>query len=254
MNVLELRGVTKQFGALVAIDNVTFAVSAGERIGLIGPNGAGKSTLFSLISGHVTPTAGTIRLGGRDVTGHPPEKIATYGLGRTFQRNSLFLESTVYENVRLVVQRRLGIHYQMLRSVEKYPELRRETEQLLERVQLRERTNARVADLSYGEQRQVELALALATMPKVLLLDEPTAGMSVKETMDMARMLAALPEDVTLLIVEHDMEVVQALAQRLIVLNFGKLLADGPIEEVRQNSEVLAAYLGSAHGQEAEHA
>jgi branched-chain amino acid transport system ATP-binding protein len=166
------------------------------------------------------------------------------GLGRTFQKNSLFLESTVYENVRLAVQRRLGIRFGMFRSVERYPRLREETAEVLDRVHLAERSETVTKNLSYGEQRQLELGIALATDPKVLLLDEPTAGMSAKETGEMVEMLGSLPGDLTLLIVEHDMDVVTALARRIIVLNFGQVLADGPPEEVRRNKDVLAAYLG----------
>lgn len=244
MNELELNGVTKNFGALVATNDVTFSAAPGERIALVGPNGAGKTTLFNLISGELMPDSGTIKLGGEDVTYLPPEGMSERGLGRTFQKNSLFLESTVYENVRLAVQRRLGIRFGFFRSVERYPRLREEAEAVLDWVHLGSRAQTVVKNLSYGEQRQLEVGVALATAPKVLLLDEPTAGMSAKETGEMVQMLGALPDDLTLLIVEHDMDVVTALARRIIVLNFGEVLADGPPEEVRRNKDVLAAYLG----------
>jgi len=244
MSALELEGVTKNFGALVATNDVSFAVGEGERVALVGPNGAGKTTLFNLISGELMPDRGTIRLGGEDVTRFGPEGMSERGLGRTFQKNSLFLESTVYENVRLAVQRRLGIRFGMFRSIERYAPLREETEAVLDRIHLTERSEVAAKNLSYGEQRQLELGIALATAPKVLLLDEPTAGMSAKETGEMVEMLGALPDDLTLLIVEHDMDVVTALAKRIIVLNFGEVLADGPQEEVRRNKDVLAAYLG----------
>lgn len=244
MSVLELEGVTKNFGALTATNDVSFSVEAGERVALVGPNGAGKTTLFNLISGELIPDRGSIRLGDQDVTQLPPEGMSARGLGRTFQKNSLFLESTVYENVRLAVQRRMGIRFAMFRSVDRYPRLREETEQVLDRVHLAARSETIVKNLSYGEQRQLEMGVALATAPKVLLLDEPTAGMSAKETGEMVEMLTALPDELTLLIVEHDMDVVTALAKRIIVLNFGEVLADGNPEEVRRNKEVLAAYLG----------
>ena len=244
MSALELEGVTKNFGALVATNDVSFSAAEGERIALVGPNGAGKTTLFNLISGELPPSSGTIRLNGQDVTQLPPEGMSERGLGRTFQKNSLFLESTVYENVRLAVQRRLGIRFGMFRSVERYPRLREETAEVLDLVHLAERSETVTKNLSYGEQRQLELGIALATDPKVLLLDEPTAGMSAKETGEMVEMLGSLPGDLTLLIVEHDMDVVTALARRIIVLNFGQVLADGPPEEVRRNKDVLAAYLG----------
>ena len=244
MSALELRGVTKRFGALAAIEDVSFSVERGERVALVGPNGAGKTTLFNLISGETPPDAGGIWLGDRDMTRRPPESMSEAGLGRTFQKNSLFLESTVYENVRLAVQRRLGIRFGVFRSVERYPQLRQESEEVIERVRLAGRSESRAKDLSYGEQRQLELGIALATSPEVLLLDEPTAGMSTNETREMVSMLGSLPPDMTLLVVEHDMDVVTALARRIVVLNFGKVLADGPPEEVRRNKDVLAAYLG----------
>jgi len=244
MSALDLEGVTKHFGALAAIQDVSFSVEAGERIALVGPNGAGKTTLFNLISGEIMPGGGRIRLSDQDVTRYSPERMSESGLGRTFQKNSLFMESTVYENIRLAVQRRLGIKLKMFRSVDRYPQLRKETEEVLDRVQLSARLETKAENLSYGEQRQLEIGLALATSPEVLLLDEPTAGMSLKETQEMVTMLGSLSRELTLLIIEHDMDVVAALAQRIIVLNFGKVIADGRPEEVRRNREVLEAYLG----------
>ncbi len=251
MSALALEGVSKYFGALPATQDVSFSVEVGERIALVGPNGAGKTTLFNLISGEIMPDKGVIRLGGQDVTQYSPDRMSESGLGRTFQKNSLFMESTVYENVRLAVQRRLGIRLKVFKSVDRYPELRHETEEVLNRVHLTSRSEMKAKNLSYGEQRQLELGIALATSPKVLLLDEPTAGMSAKETGEMVTMLKALPEDLTLLIVEHDMDVVMALARRIIVLNFGEVIADGDPEEVRRNKEVLAAYLGVGADEEA---
>lgn len=251
MSALELEGVTKHFGALAAIEDVSFSVEAGERVALLGPNGAGKTTLFNLISGEIMLDRGKIQLRGRDMTRQPPESMSESGLSRTFQKNSLFLERTVFENVRLAVQRRLGIKLRMFRSVDRYPQLRKETEEVLDRVQLGTRSEAKAENLSYGEQRQLEIGLALATSPEVLLLDEPTAGMSLRETQEMVTMLGSLPQELTLLIIEHDMDVVAALAQRIIVLNFGKVIADGRPEEVRRNREVLEAYLGVGADEEA---
>lgn len=251
MSALELEGVTKHFGALAAIEDVSFSVEAGERVALLGPNGAGKTTLFNLISGEIMLDQGKIQLRGRDMTRQPPETMSESGLSRTFQKNSLFLERTVFENVRLAVQRRLGIKLRMFRSVDRYPQLRKETEEVLDRVQLSARSETKAENLSYGEQRQLEIGLALATSPEVLLLDEPTAGMSLRETQEMVTMLGSLPRELTLLIIEHDMDVVAALAQRIIVLNFGKVIADGRPEEVRRNREVLEAYLGVGADEEA---
>lgn len=245
MSLLELAGVSRQFGALTAANAVSFSVEPGERVAVIGPNGAGKTTLFNLISGELVPDAGTITLDGRDISSWSPEQVATAGLGRTFQRNSLFLESTVYENVRLAVQIKTATGFKLLRSVERYGQLRAETEEILSRVNLTGRAEDRADELSYGEQRQLELGIALATDPKVLLLDEPAAGMSSAETKEMVEMLGALPESIALILVEHDMDVVTAIARRIVVLNFGEVIADGTPEEVREIPEVLAAYLGA---------
>ncbi|MGI8541514.1 MAG: ABC transporter ATP-binding protein [Rubrobacteraceae bacterium] len=252
MAVLELDRVTKRFGALAANEDVSFSIEAGERVALVGPNGAGKTTLFNLISGELPLTSGKVELDGNEVTKHSPEKMVSAGLGRTFQRNSHFEEKTVFENVRLAVQARMPMRARFFRSVEKYPELRSGTEKVLEQVNLSERGDVLASELSYGEQRQLEIGMALATSPKVLLLDEPTAGMSTSETNEVVELLGSLPEDITLLIVEHDMDVVTALAKRIIVLNFGKTIADGTPEEVRENEEVLAAYLGAGLDDEEE--
>jgi branched-chain amino acid transport system ATP-binding protein len=250
MAVLELDSVTKRFGALIANEDVSFSIEAGERVALVGPNGAGKTTLFNLISGELPLTSGKVTLEGKDVTKYSPEKMVSSGLGRTFQRNSHFEEKTVYENVRLAVQAGMPIRARFFRNVEKYPELRSETEKVLERVHLSQRRDTLASELSYGEQRQLEIGIALATSPKVLLLDEPTAGMSTSETNEVVDLLNDLPEDITLLIVEHDMDVVSALAKRILVLNFGRLIADGTPEEVRKDEDVLAAYLGAGLDEE----
>lgn len=245
MIALALEGITKNFGALVATGDVSLTVERGERVALVGPNGAGKTTLFNLISGETTPDSGSVKRGDRDVTKLSPEKRVGAGLGRTFQRNSLFLESTVYENVRLASQARLGVRFQMLKSVLKYRELEDETRRVLSSVHLTSRAEDLASELSYGEQRQLELGIALASGPEVLLLDEPTAGMSVSETNEMVAMLKGLPDEMTVLIVEHDMDVVAALARRIVVLNFGELIADGDLDTVRRDEKVLAAYLGT---------
>lgn len=249
MVALALDGVTKNFGALAAAEDVSFEVEPGERVALVGPNGAGKTTLFNLISGEISADSGSVKLSDRNVTKLSPEKRVGAGLGRTFQRNSLFLECTVYENVRLAVQARLGIRFQMLRSALKYRELEEETRRVLDQVHLTGRGEDLASELSYGEQRQLELGIALASGPEVLLLDEPTAGMSVSETNEMVEMLKGLPEEMTVLVVEHDMDVVAALARRIIVLNFGCVIADGDIETVRKDEKVLAAYLGTHSGE-----
>ncbi|MDR7482279.1 MAG: ABC transporter ATP-binding protein [Armatimonadota bacterium] len=242
---VEVRGVQMRFGALAALAGVDLTVAAGERRAVIGPNGAGKTTLFHIISGELRPTSGTVRLLGTDVTGIPPHRRARMGLGRTFQRNNLFLQLTVWENVRLAVQVRLHLGRELFRSADAYPEVAREADLLLAQVGLGDRRGRPVAELSYGEQRQLELALALATRPAVLLLDEPTAGTSPGETARMVELLAVLPREITLCIIEHDMDVVAALADNITVMHYGQVLADGPAAAVRADPRVQAVYLGT---------
>ncbi|MDR7554981.1 MAG: ABC transporter ATP-binding protein [Armatimonadota bacterium] len=245
MTAVEVRGVQMRFGALAALAGVHLSVAAGERRAVIGPNGAGKTTLFHIISGELRPTAGTVRLLGTDVTDVPPHRRAQMGLGRTFQRNNLFLRLSVWENVRLAVQVRRGLGRQLWRAADADPEVARDAALLLEQVGLADRRRQLAAELSYGEQRQLELALALATRPKVLLLDEPTAGTSPAETARMVDLLAGLPREITLCIIEHDMDVVVALADNITVMHYGQVLADGPAAAVRADPRVQAVYLGA---------
>jgi branched-chain amino acid transport system ATP-binding protein len=213
---------------------------------VIGPNGAGKTTLFHIISGELEPTVGAVSLLGHPVTGLEPHARARLGLGRTFQRNNLLMRLTVWENVRLAVQVRQGLGRQWLRPADAYRDVGAEAAALLERVGLGHRRADTVAEISYGEQRQLELALALATAPRVLLLDEPTAGMSPAETAQMVGLLAGLPRDLTLCIIEHDMDVVAALAEKITVMHHGQVIADGPAAAVRADPRVQAVYLGTA--------
>jgi branched-chain amino acid transport system ATP-binding protein len=250
MPAVEVRSLQMRFGALAALTGVDLRVGTGERRAVIGPNGAGKTTLFHIISGELEPTAGSVFLLGRPVTGLPPHARARLGLGRTFQRNNLLMRLTVWENVRLAVQVRHGLGAQWLRPVEAYHEVSDEAASLLEQVGLSHRRSNIVAEISYGEQRQLELALALATAPRVLLLDEPTAGMSPAETAYMVDMLAGLPRDLTVCIIEHDMDVVAALADNITVMHHGQVIADGPAAAVRADPHVQAVYLGTAAGDE----
>jgi branched-chain amino acid transport system ATP-binding protein len=243
---IEARGVVVRFGALTAVDAVDLTVAAGERRALIGPNGAGKTTLFHVLSGELAPAAGRAQFFGRDVTSLPPHERARLGLGRTFQRNNLFARLSVRENVRLAVQVRDGLGAQLWRSVESYPAMAGDVDRVLNRVGLGDRGTARASELSYGEQRQLELGLALAVGPRLLLLDEPTAGMSPAETTAMVGLLAELPREITLLIIEHDMDVVSALADTITVMHLGQILADGAAGSVRRDPRVQAAYLGDA--------
>ncbi len=243
--VLEIRGITKRYGALEVLRSVSFTTYQGERRAIIGPNGAGKTTLFNVISGIIAPSSGEVLHHGRRITGLTPDAIGRLGLARTFQKNTLFLDLSVADNVCLALQQKLGVGHQFHRPVSAYSQLAAGTMQLLDSLGLADQAARPARELSYGEQRQLELALALAMKPSMLLLDEPTAGMSPAETNEMAMVLARLPRSVTLLIIEHDMDVVFALADRICVLNQGALLEEGTPEQIRASSAVREVYLGS---------
>jgi branched-chain amino acid transport system ATP-binding protein len=242
--LLSLDNICKNFAGLQALKDVRLSIEPGERRALIGPNGAGKTTLFNIISGELPPSSGAVRLAERDVTGLPPERMFRLGLARTFQKNSLFLDLTTQENVRLAVQahQRQGHHW--FRPWWAFGEVNDRTRQVLERAGLWARRLDLAKNLSYGEQRQLEMAIALAGEPSLLLLDEPTAGMSVTETATSVRTISSLPRGLTLLIIEHDMDTVFALADRITVLDHGQVIADGSPDEVRHDAQVRAVYLG----------
>lgn len=240
--VVRTSRVSKSYGAFVALKDVDLSVEPGERRAIIGPNGAGKSTLFSIIAGQKPPTSGSIFIDGADMTGARPDELWARGLSRTFQRNQLFQNLTVWENVELACA---AHHRRLFKSVSR-DALDDEIGGILERVNLLGSHDVRVANMAYGEQRQLELALALAGRPKILLLDEPTAGMSPAETQAMLRMMIALPREITILIVEHDMDVVFSLADRVMVLNLGEVLAEGTVREIQSNKAVSEVYMGKA--------
>jgi branched-chain amino acid transport system ATP-binding protein len=245
MNALEVEGLSKNFGGLQALLRVSLAVAPGERHAIIGPNGAGKSTFFNLITGELPPSEGKIWLHGRDSTHLPIHQRANRGLGHTFQRNNLFLGLTAFENVRLAVQHRQRINRNWFKAIGAFTAVTQATETILEQVGLLPQKEAKVSELAYGEQRALEIALALATRPQILLFDEPTAGMSPAETADITHLIQNLPRDLTMLIVEHDMDVIFSLADRVTVLHYGQIIRSGTPEEVRQDGQVQAIYLGS---------
>jgi branched-chain amino acid transport system ATP-binding protein len=242
--LLALSGVTRSFGALTAVDDVTLDVPPGARHALIGPNGAGKSTLFKLVTGTLPVSSGTVALAGDDVTRLPEHQRARRGISQTLQHSSLFLSQTVEQNVLLAAQRRHGSRYSLVpRGQAAARDLARG---LLADVGLADRAGTPVAALSHGERRQLEVALALACEPSLLLLDEPAAGMSPAESARLVELLRALPASVTLVIVEHDLEVVFALATSVTVLHLGRVLLTGTPDEVRASPAVQQAYLGPA--------
>ena len=242
---LQLDGVSKSFGGLQAVVRVTLAVRSGERRALIGPNGAGKTTLFNLIAGALPVSSGTITLFGRDVTGTPAHRRAGQGLARTFQITNIFPDLTVLENCLLAVQALTPARFAMLRPVGAFPELHERARTALEAVGLDALSDAQVRNLSHGEQRQLEIALALAGRPRLLLLDEPTAGLSPAESRLMAAMLRTLDPAITVLMIEHDMDIALELSEMVTVLHYGQIIADGRRDDVKADPQVREIYLGA---------
>jgi branched-chain amino acid transport system ATP-binding protein len=242
---LAVTALSRTFGGLKAVQQVAFSVAEGERRAIIGPNGAGKTTLFDMIAGELPPTEGRIELFGRDVTRLPPHRRAALGLARTFQVNTLFPTLTVLENVLLAVHgvepTRLSLH----RPVASYARERDRAHAVLDAVGLAGSDDAEARALSHGEQRQLEVAMALASEPRLLLLDEPTAGLSLAESRRLASLLQRLDRSMSLLVIEHDMDVVFGLTDRVTVLHYGKVIADGTRDEVRANPLVNEIYLGT---------
>lgn len=248
MSRLRVENLQKHFGGIAALAGVTLDVNDGARQAIIGPNGAGKSTLFNVIAGELPPTSGRVFLNGRDVTRLPVHARANLGLGHTFQRNNLFVGLAVLENVQLAVQHHRRVAAQMFTRARSFAHIVAESESLLERVGLKEVRDQRVNQLSYGQQRALEVALALAGDPQVMLFDEPTAGMSPAETNEMVKLIAALPRTLTMLIVEHDMDVVFSVADRIAVLHYGQMIVEGAPSEVRANPLAQEIYLGASGG------
>lgn len=246
--VLDLRDVTKSFGTLSVIQRMSLAVREGERHAIIGPNGAGKSTLFNLISGMFSPTSGEIRLRGRTISGLPPHEINQRGLSRSFQITNIFHRLSVFENLRIGVMARHGLRYGLFRPVSGLRVVNGEAASLAERVRLGPRLHHPAGDLSYSEQRALEIGMTLATGAEVILLDEPTAGMSREETRYVVDLIREVTKGRTLLVVEHDMSVVFSLCDRISVLVYGHILATGTPEEIRADRAVQEAYLGRETG------
>ncbi|NLG20840.1 MAG: ABC transporter ATP-binding protein [Actinomycetales bacterium] len=240
-----VEGLSRHFGSLKAVHEVTFAVRAGSRHAVIGPNGAGKSTLFALIAGALPATAGRVRLHGDDVTSLAEHARARRGLVRTFQHSSLFLSATARENVLLAVQRRHGVQGSPWRAVGRRRALLEEADEVLGQLHLLDRAGAAAGALSHGERRQLEVAVALATSPSVLLLDEPAAGMSPADTHAFQQIVLGLPQEVTVLLVEHDLDLVFGVADTVTVLHLGEHLITGEPAQVRASEAVQQAYLGA---------
>jgi branched-chain amino acid transport system ATP-binding protein len=246
LSALEVQGLAKVFGGLRAVDGVSLAVAEGERRVLIGPNGAGKTTLFHCVTGTLAPSAGRVALFGRDVTRLAEYRRTALGMGRTFQITNLFAELTLVENLALAILGTGRRKWVMHRPLEAYEDVRRQALAGLERVGLAHRAHQAVRQLSYGERRQLELALALNTRPKLLFLDEPCAGLAPSERQRISRMIAGLPREITLVMIEHDMDVALGLADRVTVLHRGRVILEGSPSEVQANAEVREVYFGHA--------
>ena len=242
---LELRDLFKNFGATSIIRGVSLGIEQGERHAIIGPNGAGKSTLFNLVSGRLAPTRGSIRLQGLEIAGRTPYKINRSGLSRSFQITNIFPRLSVYENIRCSVLWSLGYRYAFWRSIARLPDVRERTECTLERIGLSGRRDAVAGVLTYAEQRALEIGMTTAGEPSVILLDEPTAGMSRAEADHAVSLIRAVSEGRTLVMVEHDMSVVFDLADRISVLVYGSIIATGAPATIRANAAVREAYLGT---------
>ncbi|HMJ41905.1 MAG TPA: ABC transporter ATP-binding protein [Pseudolabrys sp.] len=244
--LLQVENLAKRFGGIVATDDLSLDVANGELHAIIGPNGAGKTTLIAQLSGQLTPDSGRIHFEGADITTLPMHKRSTLGLARSFQITSLFLDLSVLDNVALAVQAHAGHSFRFWRDARREPELREPARAALARAGLSARADQPASALSHGEHRQLELAMALAGSPRMLLLDEPMAGLGPEESARMVAMLRALKREVTIFLVEHDMEAVFALADRITVLVYGRAIASGAPDDIRANAAVREAYLGEA--------
>ena len=245
--LLRVDNLVRRFGGIVATDHVCLDVSKGEIHAIIGPNGAGKTTLISQLTGHLAPHAGRIFLGGRDISHFPAYKRSALGLARSFQITSLLTDFTAADNVALAAQAHDGHSFRFWGNARKETRLREAARAALERVGLGKRADIVVSQLSHGEQRELELAVALATKPQLLLLDEPMAGLGVTESARMVALLKELRKEVTIVLVEHDMEAVFALADRITVLVYGRVIACDVPDAIRKHEEVKRAYLGEQH-------
>jgi branched-chain amino acid transport system ATP-binding protein len=244
--LLEVDGVTKAFGHFIAVNDVSLALGEGEVTALIGPNGAGKTTFYNIVSGRLKPTKGTVRFRGRDISGLPPHRISRLGISRSFQITNIFNELTVLENVAVALVSRHDRGLKLWKVAKRDREIAEQGMELLSRLGLDPLASSRAGTISYGDKRLLELAIVLATEPRLVLLDEPTAGMTPEETHGVVRLIRSLAEagPYTFFITEHDMEVVFGLAERILVMHRGALLAAGTPDEIRGDSEVRAAYLG----------
>ncbi|MGY8706530.1 ABC transporter ATP-binding protein [Bradyrhizobium sp. 18BD] len=245
--LLRAEGLGKHFGGFVALEGITVSFAAGQLTSIIGPNGAGKSTFFNILSGALTPTSGRLHFRGRELNGLPQHRFVHQGISRSYQITNIFPDLTVHENVRVAAQA-LTVSYDIWRNRTRLPELNAKADAALDAVGLLGKRGELAKFLSHGQQRALEIAIAVVSEPELLLLDEPTAGMGPEETKDMVALLERLADKRTVLLVEHKMKMVLGLSKRVVVLHHGRLLADGAPDEIRSNLEVRRVYLGQSEG------
>ena len=243
--ILHVDDVTVRFGGVTAVDGVTLRVERGSRWAVIGPNGAGKTTLFKAVSGEVRPTVGRVHLFGKDTSKAPPNKKAQSGLGRTYQITELFQALTVEENMAIAAQARTASRFHSWRPLKIRDWLDERITSALEQLHIADQRHIVVSEMSHGQQRQLEIAIALATKPEILLLDEPAAGLSAAERRTMKELVENLPRDLTIVLIEHDMEIALELVERVLVLDNGKMIAEGDPDEIRNDTRVQDVYLKS---------
>lgn len=244
MNILETKAICHDFSGLQVLMEVNLDVKEGERHAIIGPNGAGKTTLFNVITGTYKPSEGQVFFKRKEVTGFPPHKLVRLGMGRSFQITSTFTWLTAFQNIRMGILSKRGIRFNFFRFLDEMDDITRETDAVLKRINLDGERDIPANMLSYGKSRSLEISMALATDPDLVMLDEPTAGMSVDETHNAVELIRRLTEGKTMVIIEHDMDVVFSLADRITVLHLGGILASGSPDEIRDNQAVKDAYLG----------
>jgi len=245
MEALRVEGLSKNFGGVQALRDVTFSVEVGERLAIIGPNGAGKTTLFNVLNGQLAATNGRIYFYGKDITSLATHHRAHLGQARSFQITSLFPPLTVLENCLLALQGTQPSRFQMLRSITSYKHLFTKAQQMLEVVDLWEKKEEPVKNISHGEQRRLEIAISLASKPKLLLLDEPSAGLTAGESADVVDMIRNMGKDITAIIVAHDMDLVFGVAERIMVLHYGQIITEGAPDIVRNDPKVKEIYMGA---------
>jgi len=244
MNILETKGLHHDFKGLKVLFDVDLEIEEGERHAIIGPNGAGKTTLFNVITGTYEPSAGQVFFKGKDITGYKPHKLTRLGMGRSFQITSTFTRLTAFQNIRMGVLSKRRIRFNLFQLLDGMHEVTEETDQILKRINLHGERDVPASALSYGKSRSLEISMALATDPHLVMLDEPTAGMSVDETRTAVELIRKLTEGKTMVIIEHDMDVVFSLADRITVLHLGAILTTGTPNEIRETQAVKDAYLG----------